>query len=113
MSFVIVAPEFVSAAGRIWRISVRRSARPTRGAVPDDGVLAAGADEVSVTVTSLFDAHAGVSGAGAEAAAFHPEFVKPSKRARQYAAAEAANASPLQTVAQDVQGLAVFGWGRC
>src|SRR5207245_1315718 len=65
-------------------------------------VLAAGADEVSATIAALFDAHSQVYQAlSAQAALFHQEFVNlMSSGAAQYAVAEAANASPLQTLEQ-------------
>jgi PE family len=72
--------------------------------VPTTGVLAAGADEVSATIATLFGAHAKAYQAlSAQAAVFHNPFVQlMSAGAGQYAAAEAANASPLQTLQQDL-----------
>jgi hypothetical protein len=69
---------------------------------PTSGVLAAGADEVSTTIAALFGAHAEVYQAfSAHAALFHQQFVQlMSGGAAQYAAAEAENAAPLQTVGQ-------------
>jgi PE family protein len=69
-------------------------------------VLAAAADEVSTGVASLFAAHAAAfHQLSARAAAFHAHFVKVlSEAGGAYSAAEAANASPLQTVEQEVLG---------
>ncbi len=69
-----------------------------------------GADEVSAAIAAVFSAHGqGFQALSAQAAAFHDQFVQALNGARgAYAAAEAANASPLQAVVQDAQSLAVF-----
>jgi len=74
---------------------------------PTTEVLAAAADEVSAAVASLFGAHAEAYQAlSAQAAAFHDHFVQlMSAGSGQYAAAEAANASPLQTAVQQLLGV--------
>lgn len=66
-------------------------------------MIAAGADEVSAGIAALFGAHARAYQAlSAQAAAFHAQFVQAlNAGAGSYAAAEGANASPLQTVQQD------------
>ncbi|MEK1275554.1 PE family protein [Mycobacterium ulcerans] len=63
-------------------------------------VMAAGADEVSALIAGLFDAHAQAYQAlSAQALVFHDQFVQMlNAGAGSYAAAEAANASPLQVV---------------
>ena len=108
MSFVIAAPEFVTAAASNlanvgWTISTANAA----AAAPTTGVLAAGADEVSATVATLFGAHAEAYQAiSAQTAAFHQQFVQLiNSGAGSYAAAEAANASPLQSTQQDLLGV--------
>ena len=65
---------------------------------PRRGVLAAGADEVSAAITTIFAAHAQAYQAlSAQAATFHQQFVQLMHAgAGSYASAEAANASPLQ-----------------
>ncbi len=108
MSWVVAAPEYVSAAASdLANIGSAIGSANAAALVPTSGVLAAGADEVSATVASLFGAHAQAYQAlSAQAAFFHQQFVQlMSGGATQYAGAEAANASPLQTVEQDVLGL--------
>jgi hypothetical protein len=59
MSFVIAAPEFVSAAASdLANIGSAIGQANAAAALPTSGVLAAGADEVSAAVASLFGAHA-------------------------------------------------------
>jgi hypothetical protein len=67
-------------------------------AVPTTGVLAAGADEVSAATAALFGLHAqAYQPVSAHAAALHDEFVCAlAAGGASYAAAAAANASPLQ-----------------
>jgi PE family len=98
MSFLIAAPERVTAAASdLANIGSTINAANAAAAVPTSGVLAAGADEVSATVAARFGAHAQAYRAlSAQAAAFHSQFVQLlNAGAGQYAAAEAANASPL------------------
>jgi hypothetical protein len=105
MSFVNAAPEYVAAAATdLANIGSTISSANTAAIGPTSGVLAAGADEVSATVAALFDAHAQAYQAlSAQAAYFHDQFVQLlTGGATQYAAAEAANASPLQTIEQGV-----------
>jgi len=105
MSYVNAAPEYVAAAATdLANIGSTISSANTAAVGPTSGVLAAGADEVSATVAALFDAHAQAYQAlSAQAAYFHDQFVQLlTGGATQYAAAEAANASPLQTIEQGV-----------
>jgi hypothetical protein len=107
MPFVIAAPEFVTAAASdLAHIGSTISAANVAALAPTSGVLAAGADEVSMSVAALFGAHAQAYQAlSAQAASFHQQFVAlMNSGAGQYAATEAANASPLQTVEQDLLG---------
>ena len=87
-------------------ISAANAAAATR----TTGVLAAAEDEVSAAIASLFSSHGQEFQAiSAQAAAFHSQFVQAlSGAGSSYAAAEAANASPLQAAVQGTQGLAVF-----
>src|SRR6185437_14529770 len=80
------------------------SAADAAAATPTTGVLAAGADEVSAAIASLFSSHAqDYQALSARAATFHTEFVQAMGNANYaYAAAEAANAGPLQTLVQDL-----------
>jgi hypothetical protein len=70
-------------------------------------VLVAAADEVSEQIAAIFGAHGqGYQAVGARAAAFHDQFVQALNAAGgSYAAAEAANASPLQTAEQAALGV--------
>ncbi|WP_225341412.1 PE family protein, partial [Mycobacterium intracellulare] len=102
MSFVQATPEFVAAAATdLARIGTTITSANTAAMGPTSAVLAPGADEVSASIAALFDAHSQVYQAlSAQAAAFHSQFVQlMNGGAMQYAAAEAANATPLQTAA--------------
>src|ERR1700677_3531075 len=92
----------------MWRVSARRCARATRrpwarrrGGYQRPPVGARG------PYPSLFNVHAqGYQALSAQAAAFHAEFVQAlTAGAGSYASAEAANASPLQAVEQQVLGV--------
>ncbi|ORW07517.1 hypothetical protein AWC15_20015 [Mycobacterium lacus] len=74
---------------------------------PTSTLMAAAGDEVSAAIASLFSGHAQEYQAiGARAAVFHEQFVQAlSAASGAYAAAEAANASPLQTLAENVLGV--------
>ena len=92
-----MAPEFLaSAATDVSNIGWAVTAANAAAAAPTTGVLAAGADEVSAAVASLFASHGqAFQQLGAQAAAFHAQFVQAlSGAGGAYAAAEAANASP-------------------
>jgi hypothetical protein len=109
MSYVNAAPEYVAAAATdLANIGSTISSANTAAMGPTSGVLAAGADEVSATVAALFDAHAQAYQAfSAQAAFFHEQFVQLlNVGAGHYALAEAANASPLQTIEQGVLSVA-------
>jgi hypothetical protein len=106
MSYVMAVPELVvSAASDLSSIGSAASAAHSAAAAPTTGVLAAAEDEVSAAIASVF------SGYGqrfqllnSQAAAFHAEFVSLlSAGAAQYAAAEAANVSPLAAAVQQAQ----------
>src|ERR1700739_1731009 len=113
MSFVIAAPEFLTAAATdLANIGSTLSAANAAAAVPTTGILAAAEDEVSAAIAALFSAHGqGFQALGAQAAAFHTQFVQAlSAGAGSYAGAEAANvaaftANPAQTVQQDLLGV--------
>ncbi|MGB9304118.1 MAG: PE family protein, partial [Mycobacterium sp.] len=99
MSFVIAAPEFLTvAASDLANIGSTVGAANAAAAASTTGVLAAGADEVSAAVAALFDAHAQAYQAlSAQAKYFHIQFVQlMNAGSASYAAAEAANASPMQ-----------------
>ena len=101
MSFVIAAPEMMTAAATdLVSIGSTVSAANAAAAATTTEVLAAGADEVSAAIAALFGAQGQAYQAlGAQAAAFHDEFVQAlTAGVGSYAAAEVANASPLQTL---------------
>ncbi|KZS64662.1 PE-PGRS family protein [Mycobacterium kansasii] len=108
MSYVIAAPEIVGAvAGDLATIGSSINAARALAAAPTTGLLAAGADEVSAAIASLFSGHAqAYQSVAAQAAAFHDQFVKAlAAGAASYASAEAANVSPLQTLQQGALNL--------
>src|ERR1700730_6318017 len=99
MSFVFVAPEaVVAAAGDLSGIGSAISAANSAAAASATGVLAAGADQVSAAIATVFGSHAQTYQAlSAQATAFHDQFVQTlTTGVGSYAAAEAANASPLE-----------------
>ncbi|WP_263988730.1 PE family protein, partial [Mycobacterium conspicuum] len=101
MSFVIAASDAMAAATTDLADlgSTLRSAHAV-AAPATTGLVAAGADEVSAAVATLFGSHAQAYQAiSAHAAEFHSRFVQLlSAGAGQYALTEATNASPLQAV---------------
>ena len=89
----------------MWRASDRHcSAANATAAASTTRVIAAAEDEVSAAIASLFSGHAQAFHAlSAQAADFHSQFVQAlNAGARAYASSEAANAGPLQTLAQDL-----------
>ena len=103
MSYVVAAPEFLaSAASDLSGIGSSLSAGHAVAAVPTTAVVAAAGDEVSAAVASLFSGHGQAFQAlGAQAAAFHDQFVQAlNAGAGAYASTEAASAGTLQTLAQ-------------
>ena len=78
MSYLIAAPEFVSAAATdLANIGETISQANSAAALPTSSVLAAGADEVSAAISSLFGAHASAyQSLSAQAASFHQQFVQ-------------------------------------
>ena len=107
MSLVVAAPEFVTAAAtELANIGSTLSAADAAAAASTTAVVPAAADEVSTEIASLFSGHAqAFRRLSAQAAAFHAQFVGALNGAGSaYTATEAANASPLQIVEQDVLG---------
>ncbi len=107
MSFVFTQPQLlVDAATDLAGVGSALNAANTAAALPTTGVMAAGADEVSAAVASVFGAHAQQYQAmGAEAAKLHDQFVRTMNASSgAYADAEGANAKPLQPVEQAAQG---------
>ena len=108
MTFLIAAPATVAAtATELAGIGSALSVAHAAAAIPTTALLPAAGDEVSGAIASLFSGYAKVyQSLNAQAATFHQRFVQALDGAgNSYAAAEAANASPLQTLEQDVLGL--------
>lgn len=92
MSYVLATPEMVAAAANnLAQIGSTLSAANAAALAPTTGVLAAGADEVSAAVASLFSGHAqAYQTLGTQAAAFHERFIQAlSTAAGAYGSAEA------------------------
>ena len=108
MSYVLALPEMMSAAATNVASIGSMVATANQGmAGATTGVLAAAEDEVSVAIAALFSAHGwGYQALSSQAAAFHGRFVQAlTGAAGAYAAAEAANASPLATFEQALLGV--------
>jgi hypothetical protein len=102
MSFVIAAPDMVAdAATNLAGIGSAISAANAAAAASTTGVLAAAADEVSAAVATMFSEQASAYQAvGAQAAAFHAQFVQALNwSAASYASTDAANAAPILNAA--------------
>ncbi len=108
MSLLVVTPELlVSAAADLESIGSALNAANAAAAGSTTGLVAAGADEVSAAVATLFGGFGQEYQAlSAQVSAFHLQFVQAlSSGAGSYLGAEAANVSPLQTLEQDVLGV--------
>jgi PE family len=111
MSYVIAAPEILAgAAADVAGIGSSLNAANAAATARTTVVLAAAEDEVSAAIASLFSGHAQqFQDLSARAAAFHAHFVQALDGAEgAYAAAELANASPLQAVVAGAHNLVVF-----
>ncbi|ORA71015.1 PE family protein, partial [Mycobacterium heidelbergense] len=107
MSFLVAVPDVVAAvAENVAGIGSSLSEVNAAAAAPTTMLLAAADDEVSTAIASVFSSHAQQYQAlSARAAAFHAQFVQALAGAGgAYADAEAAGASSLQTLGQDVLG---------
>ncbi|EFD57801.1 PE-PGRS family protein [Mycobacterium tuberculosis T92] len=101
MEYLIAAQDvLVAAAADLEGIGSALAAANRAAEAPTTGLLAAGADEVSAAIASLFSGNAQAYQAlSAQAAAFHQQFVRAlSSAAGSYAAAEAAMPPPMQAV---------------
>src|SRR5882757_8113489 len=100
MSYVMAAPELMESAAMDLVAIGSTLNEANAAAAPTLTVLPAGADEVSASIAQLFSRHAAdYQNLAGQAAAFHAQFVRALNAAGgAYAAAEAANASPLQTI---------------
>jgi PE family len=109
MSQVSTTPAYVAAAASdLAGIGSTISFANSAALGPTSSVLPPGADEVSMSIAALFGTHSQIyQQLSAQAALFHQQFVQlMSGSATQYAATEAANASPLQAVGQGALGTA-------
>jgi hypothetical protein len=98
MSFVIAMPEAVrDAATNLASLSSTITAANAAAAVPTTRVLAAGADEVSAAIATMFSQQGGAFQAvSAQAAEFHAQFVMTlSSGAAAYGGTEAANVAQV------------------
>jgi PE family len=116
MSFVVAVPDMLAAAAAdVAGIGSSLSEANTAATASTTRVIAAAADEVSAAIASLFSSHGTAFQAlSAQAADFHAQFVQAlTAGARAYASSEAANAGPLQTLAQalPVPNVAVSAFG--
>jgi hypothetical protein len=110
MSFVIAAPDFVSAAATdLEKLGSTISAANVAAAGSTTALLPAAEDEISAAIAALFGAHGTAFQAlSAQAAAFHEEFVRVlNAGAGAYLSTELANAQQnlLNAVNAPVQGL--------
>ncbi|WP_156664597.1 PE family protein, partial [Mycobacterium sp. 852002-51057_SCH5723018] len=106
MSVVLATPESMTAAATDLA-GIRSAISAANAALaPTAQIQAAASDEVSVAISALFGEYGQAYQAlSARASAFHDQFVQAlSGAGLSYAATEAANASPLQTLEQDVLG---------
>jgi hypothetical protein len=105
MSYVVAAPQAVTAAATdLANIGSTIESANAVAAAPTTADLAVAADQVSAALAAVFSQHAQAYQAlGAQIADFHQQFVQAVTVAGQaYAAAEAENASPLQTGVRDL-----------
>ncbi|WP_415624149.1 PE family protein, partial [Mycobacterium intermedium] len=103
MSFVIATPELLtSAAASLNSLGSSLSTAHTAAASVTTSIVAAAQDEVSVAIATLLGQHAkAYQAAATQAALIHDAFARRlSAASGAYAAAEAANVSPLQAFEQ-------------
>jgi triacylglycerol lipase len=108
MSYVIAAPQFLTAAATdLAGIGSSLGEANAAAAASTTRVLTAAEDEVSAAIAALFSAHGqGFQAVSAQAAAFHAQFMQALKSsAGSYASAEAANLAALEnTLVTDIFG---------
>lgn len=110
-AYVIAAPEAVAAAAAdLTGIRAVVGSAAATAAPATTGVVAAAGDEVSALVARLFGSFADTFQAlTTQSTLFHAQFEQGLRAAgAAYAAAEAANAAPLQTLTSTVAGLGTF-----
>jgi hypothetical protein len=112
MSFVTVAPEFVGqAAADLEGIGSELSTANAAAAAATTGLIAPGADEVSLAITAIFGTHARQYQAlSAQAATFHSQFVSMlNVGAGSYVSTEVANAQQSLVNAVNAPSRALLG----
>ena len=110
-SFLIAAPEaLASASADLSGIGEAIRSATSAAAPSTTSVVAAAQDEISAAISKLFGGYGQEFQAlSAQAGLFHGSFVQALTSGRNaYAAAEAANASPLQAVMQTAQAMDPF-----
>ncbi|MCV7102459.1 PE family protein [Mycobacterium palustre] len=108
MSLLTAAPEFITAAASdLASVGSTIETAISAAEGPTTEIAAAAADEVSTQIAALFGAHAQEYQAlGAQAAAFHSQFVQAlTAGASSYEAAEAANVAALDRIEREVVGI--------
>ena len=111
MSYFRVAPGVLgSAASDLTGIGSALAQAHAAAALSTTCVVSAAADEVSAAVAALVSSHGlQFQALGAQAAAFHTEFVQAlSGAGNAYTAAEAGNVAPLAAAVQQAQSLGAF-----
>ncbi|WP_186241783.1 PE family protein, partial [Mycobacterium simulans] len=115
MSYVLADLDVLAvAAGDVAGIGSSVSAANAAAAAATTGLLAAAGDEVSAAIARLFSSHGEQYQAlSVQAAGFHEQFVRAlSNAGGSYALAEAAAASPLDTVLALINGPTQLLLGR-
>jgi PE family len=115
MSFVVAVPDALgTTATDLAGIGATLSAANASAATQTTAVLAAAEDVVSASIASLFSAHGqDFQSLSAQAAAFHDQFVQAlTAGSGACAAAETANASPLQSLVDAINASVQAATGR-
>src|SRR5437764_3808911 len=111
MSSVLVSPQVLATAAQdLSGIGQAIRSATTAAGGSTTQVVAAAQDEVSAAVSAVFGGFGQrFQGLSAQAGLFHDQFVQAlGLGGLRYAAAEAANSSPLQALARDAQSGGVF-----
>jgi PE family len=105
VSYLSITPEtLTSATSDLANIGSNIQTANSAAAAQTTSVLAAGEDEISAAIAALFTNHGqAYQTLSAQAAAFHNQLIQTlSAGTNAYATAEAANAAPMQSAAQQV-----------
>jgi PE family len=114
MSFLMSTPEYLVAASDLANIGSSVNAANAIAAFPTTQVVAAGADEVSASIATMFGAHAQAYRAlSAQATTFHNQFVQLTNGGvASYASTEAASAEQNMLNAVNAPAQALLGARR-